>query len=186
LAYRSAAEFDLKGDVDSSPDGFGLPKGSAGIDFNTPETAAIGYKYQVNDKLDLEVNVEWVDWDSLDTLTLNGDGLGGVPVPVPFEYESSYIYELGGSYQVDERCRLHFGYVYNEVSVPDMFFNPSVPDSNLQSINMGMSYKFDSFTLTGAYQYAWSEYDVNDSVLPSNGKYESEHHAVLFSARWDY
>jgi len=186
LTYRSAAEFDLKGDVSSSPEGFGLPDGSAGIDFNTPQTVAAGYRYRVNDRFDVEANVEWVDWDSLNTLTLNGDGLGGMPVPVPFEYESSFIYEVGGSYQVDDRCQLHFGYVYNEASVPDLFYNPAVPDSNLQSLNVGLSYKFDKVTMSGAYQYAWSEYDVNDSVLPSNGRYDSEHHAFLVSARWDY
>lgn len=186
LVYRSAADFRLDGDVSSKPVGFGLPDGTADIDFNTPATAAIGYNYRVNDRFDVEVNVEWVDWDSLNTLVLDGDGLGGVPVPVPFEYESSYIYELGCSYQLNERARLHLGYVYNEVSVPDFFFNPAVPDSNLQSLNVGLSYKFDQLTLSGAYQYAWSEYDVDGSVLPSNGSYESEHHAFLVSARYDF
>lgn len=186
LVYRSSADFRLDGHVKSTPTGFGLPKGSADIDFHTPDTVAVGYNYRVNKCFDVEVNVEWMDWDGLNTLKLDGSGVGNVPVPLPFEYESSFIYELGMSYRFDEHYRLNMGYVYNEASVPDLFYSPAVPDSDLQSLNVGVSYKMDQLTLNGAYQYAWSTYNVRDSVYPTNGKYESEHHAFLLSARWDF
>lgn len=188
LVYRSAANFELDGDLSGSPAGIGLPAGSARSDFYTPATAVFGYSFRPNDRLNLEVNVEWVDWDGLNTLRLHGSNIGD-PIEMPFLYESSWIYMIGGSYDFDDQWRFSTGYVYNENAVSDSVYNPAVPDSNLQSVNLGLSCLRGSLTLRGTYQFAWSDHKVNSSTVPNvlgNGDYSSRHHAVMLGVQWDF
>ena len=41
--------------------------------------------------------MEWLDWDSLNSLTLESNTVGG-STQIPFNWKSSFIYELGASY----------------------------------------------------------------------------------------
>ena len=183
LVYRSQADYNLDGEISTVPAG---PAGSALLDFVTPATAAVGYAFKATDKLTVEANIEWIDFDSLGTLTLQADALPGGLMPIPFEWDSSYIWEIGLSYQIDDTYTFHTGYDYNESSQPDTFYNPAVADADRNWINLGITRETEAIDVHLAYSYGFSNRDVNGSFLGTNGKYEADHHALMISVHKDF
>jgi long-chain fatty acid transport protein len=180
--FRSKSEFDLDGNVKSTP-GYPAPNGDAKLDFLTPASAAVGYAYTPMPKLTIEANVEWVDWDNVNTLTLKTPAGN---LPVPFEWESTFIYEIGLTYRINEHYEASIGYDYNEGAQPDLYYNPGVADADRHWFNVGISRRADAFNWQFAYQLGLSDHKVDGSVVGTNGKYDAEHHALMFSGRFDF
>lgn len=183
VVYRSKAEFGLDGKLRGT-DGLPLPFGSADLDIDTPASAAIGYAFKATDRLTIEANVEWIDWDSLDTLTIETP-LGNLPTQ-PFHWDSTFVYEIGFSYQVNDQYEISMGYDYNEGASSDEFYNPAVADGDRHWINAGVNYTGEEMTWQFAYQYGFSDTEVTGSVIGTNGDYEADHHALMFSGRFDF
>ncbi len=177
LVYSSRSNFDLSGKLSSSS-AF-IAEGSAEMDFITPARIAAGYSYRPAPGWNIEANVEWLDWDSLDTLTLQSDN---GDIAVPFEWESSFIYELGASYTTPEGYVFAAGYDYNENAQPDAHFTPGVSDADRHWFNIGLGRNCDSSSWFLAYQFGYSNRNVDGSLNPLvDGRYQSRHHALVFS-----
>ncbi|MBC8126914.1 MAG: outer membrane protein transport protein, partial [Gloeobacteraceae cyanobacterium ES-bin-144] len=96
LVYSSKSEFNLDGKTQSN---LFLTDNSASMDFMTPARIAGGYSYRPAPGWNIEANVEWLDYDSLNTLKLDTSSVPGTDsVPVTFDWQSSFIYEIGASY----------------------------------------------------------------------------------------
>ncbi len=177
-SYTTKSTFDLEGRTSSDV----LPDDrSAGIDFMAPARASIGYSFRPKPGWNFEVNVEWLDWDSLNTLTLESDSVGG-SIGVPFEWKSSFIYEAGVSYTTPDGYVFAAGYDYNANSQPDENFTPGVSDANRHWFNVGFGRKGECNDWMIAYQFGYSNRSVDDAVNPlANGRYESRHHALVLS-----
>jgi len=183
IVYRSQADYDLSGSV-SGTDGFGVPFGSASLEILTPESAAIGYASRPTKRLTIEANIEWINWDEFNSLTISTP-VANLPTQ-RFDWESTFIYEIGFSYQLNDRYTVSFGYDYNENAQPDTFYSPAVADGNRHWLNAGLTYHGDHMTWDFGYQYGFSTTDVTSSLLGTNGRYEADHHAVLISTRFSF
>ncbi|MBK1881059.1 outer membrane protein transport protein [Luteolibacter pohnpeiensis] len=180
--FTTQSDFTLRGRTDSNllPD-----DSSSNMNFITPARLAAGYSYRPAPGWNLEANVEWIDWDSLNTLKLKTSSAGGDSVAVPFEWESSFIYELGVSYTTPSGYVIAAGYDYNESAQPDQNFNPGVSDADRHWFNAGFGHRGDCSDWMLAYQFGYSNRDVTGSSVPeANGRYEARHHALVFS--WNY
>lgn len=158
------------------------------LDFVTPSRAAIGYSYRPSPGWNIEANIEWLDWDNLNTLTLNS-ALG--PIPVPFEWESSFIYEIGASYRTESGYTFSLGYDYNSSAQPDTFYNPLIADADRHWFNAGISRELEDWSWNFAYQFGYSNRNVTGAVTnlagqSANGRYESRIHALTLSARFNF
>lgn len=173
----------LEGDTKSNLDPTVVPTGAADLNFLTPMRAAVGYSYRPNSRWNIEANIEWLDWESLNTLTLNSPT---GPTPIPFEWESSFIYVIGASYSIGSGYIVSAGYDYNESSQPDMFFNPGVADANRHWFNVGVGRELEDWNWHFAYQFGYSNRDVTGSVIGTNGTYESRHHGVMLTTEFRF
>lgn len=180
LVYSTESSFDLEGKTSSN----GLPGDtSASLDFMTPARLAGGYSYRPAPGWNLEANIEWLNFDELNTLTLNSASVGGA-APVPFNWQSSLIYEVGASYTTQEGYVFAAGYDLNMSSQPDANFNPGVSDADRHWFNMGFGKKNESSSWMLGYQFGYSNRTVSNGAGISalaNGKYESRHNALFFS-----
>ncbi len=181
--YRSKADFDLEGDLDGSA-GFGLPLGKANLGIITPASAAVGYAFQATDRLRVEANVEWIDWDNLNAITIETP-FGNLPTQ-RFDWESTFVYEIGFSYVVNDCWEIAMGYDYNEGAQPDLYYNPAVADADRHWLNAGLNYTRDNVTWQFAYQYGFSDNKVTGSAIGTNGSYDAEHHAIMLSGAIDF
>lgn len=182
LTYVTESTFDLDGKTKINP-ALAPNDSSASMDFMAPARAAGGYSYRPAPGWNLEANIEWLNYDELNDLTLNSDTVGGTKT-VPFQWKSSFIYEAGVSYTSPEGYVYAIGYDFNESSQPDTNFSPGVADSNLHWLNLGFGRKMDRYSWMLGYQFGYSNRDVDGAIggsAPANGKYEIRHNTFIFS-----
>ena len=180
LVYVTESSFDLDGETKSN----GLPDdSSARMDFMTPARIAAGYSYRPAPGWNIEANVEWLAWDELNDLTLRSGSVGG-STNVTFDWESSFIYEIGASYTTDQGYIFAAGYDLNMSSQPERNFNPGIADADRHWLNIGFGRACENFTWMLGYQFGFSDREVDDAAgvnALANGDYEARHHALVFS-----
>ncbi|MHA3770181.1 OmpP1/FadL family transporter [Verrucomicrobiota bacterium sgz303538] len=200
-SYRSATRMEFQGHSELRTDDFTVPfevfpgfvvpvnvpgmrsRESAHTTFDFPQSVTVGYSFRPTPDWNFEVNVDWTDWDSLNTLTLKQKRSANVALP--FNWESSFIYEFGvtrrfGTYHVSA------GYLYSENSVPNESFNPSVPDSNRHVFSVGFGRKVDRYSWDIAYQYAYGPRRTIDQGTAADGTYRFESHALSISLGYNF
>jgi long-chain fatty acid transport protein len=146
---------------------------SAGIKF--PQHVVLGYSFRPTPKWNFEVNIDWTDWDNLNTVNLrkaSGD------VALPFNWESSLFYEFGASYMFDNGLVTSVGYIFSENSVPNESFNPVVPDSNRHIFSAGLGGQWDQWGFDLAYQYAHGPERTIRQGTVADGNYRFDSHAI--------
>jgi long-chain fatty acid transport protein len=182
IVYRSKADFLLKGDVEV----IGLAKETAKLDFITPATLGVGYAYTPCKKWSFEANVEWVNWNDLNTLHLTSQS-GALNNSEIFNWESNFIYSIGGTRYFENGWNVSAGYNYIENSQPDANFNPGVSDANRHWLNAGFGYKHNDLTFQFAYQYAFSDRKVSGSPFGlADGTYKSRFHGLMANIDWQF
>ena len=82
-----------------------------------PQSIAAGYSFRPTPDWNFEFDVEWTDWDNLNSPIIH---LSENPsTPLVFNYESSFIYEFGVSKKFSGGWKASAGYLYSENSVPN-------------------------------------------------------------------
>jgi long-chain fatty acid transport protein len=181
VVYRSKADFNLNGDADAIG---GVAGEDADLDFITPATLGAGYVYRPCQEWELEANIEWVNWDELNTLTMSK---ASGNVGIPFNWNSNFIYSVGATRFFDGGWNVSAGYNYIENSQPDATFNPGISDADRHWLNVGCGREWESFKFNLAYQYAFSDRDVSGSPYGlADGSYKSRFHGLMASCEWRF
>jgi long-chain fatty acid transport protein len=191
LNYHSASGINFKGDSRLQYDGFEVatPFGpfpvpgvdqrqSASAKFQFPQHIVLGYAFTPAEDWNFEFNLDWTDWDSLNTVTLkqeSGDVL------LPFNWRSSFMYEFGVTKKFRRGLRLSAGYIYSENSVPNESFNPTIPDSDRHIFSVGIGQTLDRFEWQVAYQHAYGPSRTIENGTAGDGTYEFRSNAVSVS-----
>lgn len=182
LVYRSKTDYTLEGDFEITG---AVASEAAKCDFMTPSTIGAGYAFSPCQEWVFEANIEWVNWDELNSLDLSSASTG--TNSIPFNWESNFIYSVGGTRYFDNGWNVSAGYNFIENSIPDSNYNPGVADANRHWLNCGVGQKFDSFKWNFAYQYAFSNNDVSGSPGGlADGKFKSSFHGVMLNANWQF
>lgn len=180
LVYASGSRVDLKGNLDSN---YAAYNASADMKFMLPQRIAAGYSYRPAPGWNVEANIEWLDWNQLNSLRLSSAALGGYK-DIPFNWKSGFIYELGVSHISPSGWVVAAGYDFNANVQPDADFNPGVADANRHWLNAGFGQRTENHSWFLAYQFGFSNRTVDGAVggsAPANGKYESRDNALMFS-----
>jgi len=205
FSYFSATTMNFKGDasltgLSGAPGPFAVPdiREDASAQFKFPQHMVAGWSYRPTEKWNFEVNVDWTDWNTLNTVTLkSGPALGNTALP--FNWNSSFFYEFGVTRHFENNWDLSAGYIYSENSVPDATFTALVPDSNRHIFSIGIGRRYEHFSWNAGYQLAWGpEREVSTSsnlVFPqplpalgigssANGRYSFLSHALSLNVRY--
>ena len=148
-----------------------------------PQYAVLGYSFRPTPDWNIEADIEWTDWDSLNTLALHRPG--GSTVNVPFDFVHSFNYELGVTHEM-WGYKFSAGYMYTENSSPAATFSPLIPDSARNVFSVGIGKTFGNFGVDLAYQLAVGvpRTLVNDSV--ADGRYSFLSNAVSISLGYHF
>jgi len=175
LAYRSEIKHRLEGEVKASVPAalLGLNPALAGY-FQTqningsitlPATASISFFHQLTDKLALMADISWTQWSSFDELTINfeGSGIAGNTSTTTTEnWDDTWRYAIGASYQVTESLLLRTGVAFDETPIPDEYRTPRIPGEDRIWLSLGAGYRIlDSLVLDAAYAHLF----VSDSKM---------------------
>jgi long-chain fatty acid transport protein len=155
---------------------------TATANFHFPQHVVLGYSFRPTDEWNFEVNVDWTDWDSLNTVTLKQKSGN---IAIPFNWSSSFLYEFGVTKKFGD-WKVSAGYVYSENSVPAGSFTPLVPDTDRHILSAGFGRKWNNFDAFVAYQYTWSgKRDISEGTL-ADGTYKFEAHALTLSLAYRF
>ncbi len=190
--YRSQTTMDLDGrSAAKGADAFGVPSGSqsASAGFRFPQNIVGGVSYRPTPKWNLEFDLDWTDWDQLNTVTLKQQ-TGNIPLV--FDWKSSFFYEFGVTRYFDEGWYVSAGYIYSENSVPDKDFNPTIPDSERHIFSVGVGRKYEHWRWDVAYQLTYGpSRDVSGSApsptgQTADGEYKFLSNALTFSVGYHF
>jgi long-chain fatty acid transport protein len=177
ITYHSPFSISYQGDAQLNLGGAGgVSQGPAQLAINFPQSVAVGLAGRPFAGLKLEADVQWTDWATLDKVTIAAPGTVFNGTSIPFHWQDSWYYELGGQYEIDEHWTVRAGYIYSQNSVPNSGFSPTVPDSNRQVFSAGLGYSFKPRVLSHplrvtvdlVYQYSLSQ-DRNVTIPLGNG-----------------
>ncbi len=154
LAYRSAVEYDIDGDITFSALPLvaqGIPpaiastlvgqySGSTSVDL--PASLQFSYAGDLSDRTQLLFGVEWMEWSDLDELVIEHDG---APIPSPvvqeFGWSNTTRYSAGVRHSLASDTVLRFG-VYKEDSTQNSDNrSPTSPDSDKTGVSIGAGFK---------------------------------------------
>ena len=196
LTYRSASRIDYSGHsyVDTDPFTVATPLGpytvpgvhtrnDADASFNMPQNITFGYSFRPAEDWNFEFDLDWTDWDTLNTVTLHqtsGD------VALPFNWRASFMYEFGVTKKFAHNFHASVGYVYSESSVPNDSFSPAIPDSNRHIFSAGFGQQYEHFNWNLAYQYTYGPARTVDQGTVADGTYRFDSHAVTLSLGYNF
>ena len=178
--YRYLTTVNYEGHSEASPY---FPRTTTSASLRFPQYVVAGISFRATENWNLEVDIDWTDWDNVNQSVFRGTSFGDVPLV--FNYRSSFMYEFGVTRKLDHGYFVSAGYFYSENSSPDANFNPLVPDSNLHLGSIGFGHKGSRWDWALAYHFGYNGGGgrvVTGSTPDVNGTYRTLNHAFNLSA----
>jgi long-chain fatty acid transport protein len=196
LTYRSQTSLNFQGHttVDTNP--FTVPTAggpvtvpgtylretsSARIRF--PQVVTLGYSYRPAPDWNFECDIDWTDWHSLKTVTLQ-ESSGNIQLP--FNWQSSFLYEFGVTKSFSHGFHVSAGYVYSQTSVPNDSFSAAIPDSNRNIFSVGCGQQVGRVSWALAYQYTYGPTRTVSQGTLADGYYSFDSSAITFSLGYHF
>lgn len=181
--YRSRTTFNLEGEMNAGPFETDIR-----ARFPFPDVIVAGYSYRPSRNWNFEFNLDWTNWDILDSVAIKADN-PAMNSEMPFHWKSSFIYKFGATRFFNRGYRVSAGYMFSENSIPDEHFNPAVADSDRHLVSAGLGRTHQRIHWDVAYQFGYSPTrKVRGSESPTtetaDGDYKSQVHAVSFSVSY--
>lgn len=167
-SYRSASRMDYDGDATFRLPANSMPPVDTSTELEFPQIVIAGISYRPNAKWNIEFDVDWADWSSVDKLSFSG-----IPVQQTLNWHSSFMYEFGVTRYFSRGYYASIGYFFSEASTSERYFTPLVPDTDLHIGSIGGGYKGARWSWAVAVQIIGGDWrDVNDAANPDvDGRY---------------
>ncbi len=193
LTYHSALDFEFSGHTSVTVKPFAatgndtkvrLPEEDATLGIALPQFIVAGYSFRPTPKWNLEVNVEWTDWDRVNsgplTQQTSPDGA------IRFDWRSGFIYSAGVTRTFSNGMRVSAGYAFSEGNNPESTFTPGVPDGDRNIFSIGLGRRGARFDWDVGYQYSWTDFRSIDNDGPADGSWRLRSHALMVSAGFHF
>jgi len=168
VSYRSEVDFTYTGVISMDNLGVGATAATFGSSYSTniksgltlPQSVAVGYAREVNDRLTIEADVEWTGWSSVEQDLIEWEDetnavrlaiLNAAPNPAPKDWDDVLAYAIGLDYKATDKMALRCGYLFEEGAIPGANFDTALPDSDRYGISFGMGYEFKAVTIDASY-----------------------------------
>jgi long-chain fatty acid transport protein len=166
--YFSPTSTDYKGTASFEPSApFLPPSSSTMLHLDFPQMVSGGISFRPTPKWNIEFDVDWTDWHVAKSVVIDNIGT------LPLNWESSFFYEFGVTWQLGRGYYVSAGYFFSEASTPEKYYTPLVPDINLHTGSLGVGYKGQHWTWAFACQIIGGAYrDIENAVDPTvDGRY---------------
>ncbi|TRX70421.1 OmpP1/FadL family transporter [Carboxylicivirga sp. M1479] len=158
LSYRSEVMVELdEGDAD-----FTVPSSLAGLYPDTkfqaelpmPTNITFGLGYQVNDKLLLAADLQYVGWSAYESLDFDFEAPTVPDSRNQRDFENTMIYRLGAEYALNEKVQFRAGVYYDSTPIPEDLLTPETPGTDKIGMSLGLGYQInDKLSLDASLLY---------------------------------
>ena len=184
LTYRTSPHVYYEGDFTVSSVPPGLPgvteRSSFETDIAFPAVLAFGYGIELNEKVRVEADVEWVEHSVFSSLPLD---VGSNQALLPYDqleadWEDTWTFGFGGDWKFAPNWVARAGYMYLESPVTEETLTPSVAEEDQSVVSVGLGYEKEGRRIDLAYAYGiFDGREVQDNLNPAyNGDYDFEAH----------
>lgn len=142
-----------------------------------PANLDFGLAFNVNEKLTLAAEVNWVMWSTYDSLIFtfkeSGDLLNTAN---PREYKDSWIIRIGGQYKLNDKLTFRAGGYYDPTPTNEKYFNPETISLNTTGLTLGLSYQpIENLIIDLSYLHLFGQ-EAEKAYEPDNfsGKYKTQ------------
>ncbi len=186
---RLPVSVDYEGDftINNIPaPGAALPTSPFKSEIEHPGSVAVGYAFDVNDRLTFGADFEWIGNSSHDDIPLSigaNQALLGGKTAVDLNWDDSVSFGFGLEYELTEALTLRSGYLYSDSPMNSTNYNPSVPADDRHIFSVGVGYTWGPNTVDFAYSYlAMDSSQITGNVTPAfNGSYQYHWDIVTLS-----
>ena len=186
VRFFSATNIEFDGQVEvrsETPFLFPSSTEDAHTDFDFPMHIAAGYSFRPTPAWNFEFDIDWTDWDRVNSVTVHKKSGDLVEV---FDWKSSFNYMAGVTRYFDNGLSISAGYTYVENSSPDANYHPSTSDMNFHVGSLGVRYERPRWSAGLTYQFGYGERNVTHSLRTpagetADGRYEFLSHSLSVS-----
>jgi long-chain fatty acid transport protein len=197
VTYRSPMTVHYSGhaDINNIPAAATFMGVTPESDFHTkirfPTIVAAGYGIELNDKIRLETDFEWIQFSRFNSLDLglgNNAILLGSAAHHAENWKDTFTAGVGGDWKFADDWVLRAGYQFYQSPVPDSTFSPSIPDADQNVFTVGLGYKHGHHSLEAAYGLDfYNTRNITSDQNPAfNGKYTFTVHLFSFAYRYSF
>ena len=206
-SFRSSSSINLNGSTrafnnvatPSPPFPFSIPTfsqgSSASAEFSFPLNTIVGVSYRPTPHWNVEVDVEYTDWNTVNTVTISQSTPAPVlpaKIPLTLDWQSDWYYELGVTRYFDNGWHVSGGYLFEGNAVPDLHYAPLVGDQDRNFFSIGTGYTGKHFDFDIAYEFGYGPTRTVSGSTPSvsgqtaDGQYTFMSNAVAVSVGWHF
>jgi long-chain fatty acid transport protein len=160
FSYRSRV--DLRFDSANAKFGgaFSTPKVKANVSpIPLPPVIDVGLFWQITPGWGAEFVYEYTRWSEFKnfTVTLSPTPIFlplGAPIPgfkLPEDWKNTSTLRLGSYYALNKNWELRAGIAVEETPIPNKTLNPAIPDADKLTLNAGVGYKWEKFSVDLGY-----------------------------------
>ena len=182
LNYCSPTTVNFDGDSTAVPGAPNKTSTSAEMDF--PQFIVGGISFRPTTNWNVEVDIDWTDWDTLNTVTFENTAFGDVPLRL--NWESSFLYHLGITRYLQNHYWVSAGYFFSENSTSQTDFTPVVPDTDLHVVSLGVGRKGEHWSWALSGQIITGPERNVDNGNATDGTYQFSNQAVNFSVAYRF
>jgi long-chain fatty acid transport protein len=172
LSYRSTINMEMtEGDASfSTPASLALqfPDTHFKAALPMPGGVQLGAGWQVNDKLLLAADLQYVLWSEYSELSFDFEA---ETVPDSYSernFENTLIYRVGAEYVIQPKITSRIGFAYDSTPIPEGYLTPETPGANKLNYTFGLSYHFaELISLDFSLQYI-DAVEREDGYAPDN------------------
>lgn len=162
MGYNSKVDHELNGT-------FQIPKlnfyNDAVLKIATPESATIGAKYNLNDKVNLMSDVTWTRWSRQRIADVNESGSNTDIITLTYNWHDTFMYSLGGDYQYNDNLLVRFGSAFETNASDNQYRTSDVPTGDVYWLNAGINYDLgNDLSVDASYVYQFYENVKVDNV----------------------
>lgn len=202
-SFRSGTSIRLNGHTED----YGITptpeRTSAHGNLPLPYKIICGISYRPNPQWNFEFDADYKDWNSATTVVIQqtqptvlsgvvGGNSNNQDFILPLNWQSSWYYEFGATRYLDNGWHISGGYIFNENSVPNANYTPTVADLDRHFFSIGVGRKGKKYDFDIAYQFGYGPTSQVTGSAPSlagqtaDGKYDYISHAVAVSWQWHF
>lgn len=197
LNYRLASTMDYEGTASYTPFP-GAPTSSTRASGRVPFPTIVsgGISFRPTPKWNVEFDVDYLNWDTLNTVNLKGTkNLFGFDLPLQLNWRDSWQYKIGVTRYFDNGWFVSAGYFYSTATTSSEFYTPAVPDTDLHVGSIGFGRNGEHLRWALAAQIiAGPERNISASAgntdpftgVSAAGKYQLFVPAVTFSVGYRF
>ncbi len=170
--FRSALTLGFEGHTNIEGRNINVTDMPASVEYDFPYTAVLGLSYRPSEKWNLEVDADFSNWSSIDTMTIRQEDKPPFPVqqdiPITLDFKDSWILKLGATRYFDDGWYASAGYLFNQNSVPDDYYSPVAADLDRHVLTLGIGRKWSKYSVDLAYQFCYGPDRTVSGSQPSS------------------